>query len=546
MNKNKFFFVIFNFCFFVSLMNSQNTNNSQNIELPKLTTIIENENIFVTTDALPKFNEDFDIPYESGNIFPELPKIELPNEKLIPTEIIVPKKDLFFESLVGGGFPSCFVGKFTIFNDKENSPFKLNFNHNSSKSYNTKSLTENFFDNQTFLNIEKTFDFEKFNLSLNALYQADSNGLQNVTKDLNSINQNFVFAKSIFDWKINDLFLIGFLVKSSIFSSYIENSLNISSFGDFLRLNPILMFCLNPKIYGKFENSFINSELSFDYQLLNEFSKKITQNEFIPNRFETKLDFSFIKENFICFLNIAFLFGNVLNENSFLFPFETGISFSIPVNFSQKNINLAVSGGLCSVLENPQNLEKKYKFSTINFLPTESSDWFGKLKFELPIKNIFVVNSNIEFFKTAFNNQTTLPIFNENFGIYEFYRKNQTILKTEFVGNLNYELFSLSLGFHSFWLETPPLDYKQKISFSSKIQNEKSTLGLKIEGFYGFERNFSIPFINFECFAKISSSVNLIISLEDSICLFSGKTRFYNEKFITKSGSAAFLLEIKF
>ena len=132
---------------------------AQTIELPEVTTVISGENEAAGSDALPDFDDVLKLPKGSGEIQPVLPG----NDAADGTETVVsaqpePEKSVYAEGLIGGGYPMLFTGNISVFRSVGESPFKFVFDHDSAIGYSNHSVTDNYFDRTTKLEINKAYN----------------------------------------------------------------------------------------------------------------------------------------------------------------------------------------------------------------------------------------------------------------------------------------------------------------------------------------------------------------------------------------------------
>ena len=163
---------------------------AQNIELPDVTTVIEGDTIKAGLDTLPSFSDVLVVEGNSGKVVPKLPEVEAPEASPAPSAATgTEEKTIFAEGLIGGGYPGLFTGNFSVFRMTGESPFKLEFNYDSSNGYANHSLTDCFYDRNAKLFVEKNYKKDKLYWGVNGLYQTSNDGLQNQIEGISSLNQ---------------------------------------------------------------------------------------------------------------------------------------------------------------------------------------------------------------------------------------------------------------------------------------------------------------------------------------------------------------------
>ena len=198
---------------------------SQDISLPDVTTVINGGNVQAEDEALPDFSDVMVLPQGSGTTVPVLQDVDAPESTEVKTEAPVEKeKSIYAEGLVGGGYPTLFIGDFSLFRQIGNSPFKLSFSHDSAVGYSGKALTDSFSDRTTNIVLDKSFKHETYRWGFAASYITDSNGLQNKTDGISSINQNLISGNGNIEFTLPKGFSLGAFSGLDFYNRYSDVS----------------------------------------------------------------------------------------------------------------------------------------------------------------------------------------------------------------------------------------------------------------------------------------------------------------------------------
>ena len=534
----------------VFAQNVQLPQSAENIELPDITTEIEGEDFKAESDSLPDFEDLLKIPYGSGAIVPELPDI-LVEEKEIDTEIISEEKkekNIFSEILLSGGYPLFFTGNCSIFGADQVNPFKILFKFNSASGYGGHSVNENFSDKNINLIFEKKYQKDNFHWGFNTTYNYISNGLQMKSNIMNVMNQEVVNGNGIFDYDFNNGFSVGANLNLDLYNRY-GNIIGDLDFPKWLKRNVI--FSIEPEFYGKWTGYGFDCKFSFGY--LGAFNSSENISGGSNNRGNFKFNLQWTNDFITAFGDLAVVFGDKFNDSGeagVLVPFSLGVNFNIPVYFSNRKVGVALEGGLDTYYNSINNLEYKYKFAALNEVPRETSFWYTKLNFAIPLKSTFSANGSIAYSKTAFNNGLWEPDYSDNSeenlfnGIYKIKEKEKQFLTTDFNITYHYKMFSIKGGLHSNWFDIPELEGLQMINLNVGIKDEKSKWGVNLFGEYNITKNWSLPVINLDCFVQISPTIRITASLGDIITLFNNGQRIYAGNYVDRGFTGALELSL--
>lgn len=533
MKYKKYFFSLI--LFFLSF--NFYAQNSSQIELPEVTTIISTETLTVDEKSVPKFSDILEISENSGAVTIKLPKINESENNEINFDEKTEEKTVFVEGNVLGGFPNLFLTDFSIFEQNENSPMKIHFSYKNHFGYAFHSLNDAFFNKNLNFDFEKKIVNKKIICNFLGLYDFWENGLQNLTDNIHSANQNNIFGKIDFLYNLPYENHLGFNFYFQNYTHYSDVT-NSTNFDEWVKKTNYISF--SPDIFYFWEN--YNFYLKFNAMYDFDFFKKIY------SRGQVDLDFSWKNDFINIFSKIGFIIGTNVNSD-FVIPFSVGSNFLIPISFSNRKIDFSLEGGLSSQKINLSDYEKKYKFSVFTKMPSENSNWYGKIKLIFPIKNAFSINLNALYNQTYLQNGNWIPVYeNSNLsnGFYGYEQKNQKIFTSSLGFSYFYEIFSFSANWKSNWLENPVLENAQELNLIFSVIDKKDKWGTELNCNFMFTGDEKTPFISLNGFFKLKDSIKLVFESEDLINLFSNKTRKFAGQYCSNGGSASFGVKFSF
>lgn len=542
------------------------------IVLPDVSTEIQGGAPKAGKSAVPDFSSV--IPErQTEDLVPRLPDAVRSDSSVVQASgfSASENKTVYAEGLAGIGFPGFFTGNFSVYSQNGPSPFRISFGHETSNGYSGNSLSSGFFDKNTLVSAEKTFSFSKGKLVFSGLYNSLNDGLQNRSENISDVTREIMKAGGEFSLSLPKGFSFGADFKGSRYRRFGTivgkvNGLSASESGeipsfaksvDIFDLQPEISFDFKHKNFfaefKAFYNLYLDAADSFSSASLSQSSSSSSlssESLKASNRGDFSLSAGFENDFLKAFGKAGIVAGTNLNGNPLLVPFEVSADFKIPVDFSLRPLKISVSGGLDSFQPKIDCLEIKNTFSAFSVLPSETSDWFGKLDFSLPVKDSFAFNVQGEFRKTAFSNGTWTADYGDEgkfvSGLYTYSKKDMTQMNTKF--NVSYRTdFGIFGGnWESFWLDKAANVSGQFVSLNYSFQSENAFFTL--DALLGFSPadDDKTPLFGFEAAFRVSPAVRLALSGSDIVKLVSGKARTYAGQYIQRSGNIALLAKFVF
>ncbi len=508
------------------------------IELPELTTVVSTNTIDEENVQVPDFNDVVKIPEGSGDLVPSLPEIDVEKkENYSYQNVQTSSKSLFMEGLIGGGYPTAFVGNFKISKLDKDSPFTISFNHNSLNGYGGQSINDLYNFRNNLIDIDKIFAWDNFKFELIGKYEDKGNGLQHKNDNLANINQELFSLGLSGLWNFNKWDLsVG--VKPDYYFRYLDiTKTSDETFTCPDNIKYESFFDIEPYISSVYKNN----NFSFNSYLNSNFGN----NNY--SRFELGSTLNYDFKNLKTSGSLAFVFGNYLGNNTFTVPFNLSLITNIPVSFSDRKIDVFLQGGLISSLQKTYELEENNLFTACNLAANEQSDWFCNFSILLPVKTHFAAQANIEFRKTALNNKLISPVYEQSYlnsGLYQY----DAFERTEFNTGLNfiytYKILTLSAQWITYWNYVPVLQNQNSLDLNIALQKSDSLWGFNADTKLLFAGQDKTPVLNLEGFYKLSDATKIVLNCNDVLKLFSKNNRTYKGQYIQESGSVK--LSVKF
>lgn len=566
MKKNIFSFLIILFIFGFNVT-------AQDIELDDISTTIGNDSISAEPYDLPDFKNRVTEVDGSGNIVPELPQIEQPEDTELASSLAEEnQKTLYAQVQAGGGFPTLFNCDFSLYTLNGIEPFKLDFSHTTANGYVGNSLNGNYFDRTTQLLASKKFKAGIFSAQLEGLYVSAGDGFQNKTPLFTSMNKDYIKIDTDFCFDFNDNFDMKLNLDSSFYNRYSQTS-------DLKNLDeiPPLASCIyqagyltaTPELildfYYKYFSAYLSGSYSINgnlYGLSSDFSYIKTtkdehsaiQKEIVAGNDETRFSHRGIfsvgmklaTDYARIYGNASAVIGNYLNGQNVVVPFNVGVEYSIPVYFSNRRFTIGAEGGMESFANLAWDYENKYKFTVLSFIPEETSFWYGNCNICVPLKSSFTGKAFVEYKRNALGNNSWEPDYSDGYGangVYGYANKELQLLTTEFELSYHYKILTLAGKWHSCWLDVPVLENVQLLGLQVNLQDENARWGIDLQGMYSFENSLTVPLINFEGFIGINRAVRVVVNATDIVKLVKAEKRVYAGEYIGRGGTASLLLK---
>lgn len=531
---------------------AQNAEEVEEISLPDVSTVISGgapkvgkSAVSDFTDVLPSADEKIE------NVIPQLPEASdagsLNSDSVVT---VAPEKTIYVEGLAGGGYPGYITGNFKIYRQTGYSPFRVEFGHESANGYSGRSLTSAFYDRETFIAAEKTFQLKKSKLELSAAFESDDDGLQNCVEDISSVTKENLGGGVKWETELGKGFGFGAGAEAGWYKRYAtvtDSALAVEEYAE-----NVSFLELNPELYFTWKKENFSSKLSANYGLQYDI-KNCLYGDASLNRGDFELSAGWKNDVISAFASAGVIVGNRIGDNSVVVPFEAGVDFSFASKISSRRITMGMKGGMESEVLKISDAERLYKFSAFSVLPEETSSWFGKIDLALPIKDRFTLTFDGEFKTTAYKNGVIMPDYDSSaaintiFGQYLYEQKDTTQFNTGLDFAVRIGLLNLSAEWKAFWIDVPALEAKQFAGVRASIQSKSSKFGLEAGAGLSMDPDDdNTPDLDVSAFCRLTPAVRLAVSADDVVKLITGEERDYAGEYISRSGTASVLVKFFF
>lgn len=527
----------------------QSTEVIEEISLPDVSTVISGGAPKVGKSAVPDYSvvlpelaKDMD-----DEIIPQLPDSIQSDAESTKADAIGGKtvsKNVYVEGLAGGGYPGFYTGNFSVYRQSGNNPFKITFGHESANGYATHAVTDGYFEKNTDIGAEKTFTVKNHKIVVGVNYESNDNGLQNQAEGISDLSQEELALYTNYNWKIHHGMNLMFGFDGNWYKRYetVTGSVSPASWAKdvmLLDVSPVLKFDFNYKGFG--------TGLSAEYSLQSDLRKDLETSDSV-NRGQFMYNIGWGNETVHLYGNVGIVVGNYIGQNPVQVPFNAGIDLAFKTDISARKISVSLKGGMDSSETKISEVERKYLFTAFNVLPGETSDWFGKLDFTLPIKDVFTLDLNGEFKTTAFGNGTYVPMYDSTltYGVYSYEKTETTQVNTNVDFSARIGIANVSANWQAHWTDVPSLCSPHTVGLKASLQDKLAHWGGDLGFAMGIGGSDYVPEIDLSFFYRLTPSVRLAISADDVVKLVSGTQRVYAGNYISRSGSATVLVKFFF
>lgn len=531
--KNKL--ICLHFSVFIFLCFSGSNLFAQQIELPSVTTVIEDSTVVKKATEVPDFNKKIDenIVQENEVVLLDLP---IPQEAEKEEIVVFQKEPSLYSAKgsIGGGYPTTFVGdfSFTTIND-----LVLDFKHYGISGYANKKLSDGFYTKDTSIYLKKQFNFNNFDLDFSVKYEDLINGLQGQVENIASVNQDSICATTGLKWNLPENICLGVNAFTDLYYRFADiTKKSDDSFVCNEWIKKSTFFWISPQVFVKWSGNGFDVAFNSNYFHHNN-----------VNRGDFKLSVGWKNQIWDLYSDVALVVGNNLNGNKVIVPFTVKADVNIPLNLSDKKLNFGINSGLKSYQSTAYDLEKQYRFSGVNVSLKESSDWFTKLYLNIPLKSAFMINASAEYNITAFNNGRWLPSYTDEFfvnGLYCYNNSFTETLETIMTLTYKYKIFTFGVKWNSNWIDLLPTKNKNMFFVNFAVDGEK--WGMNINTGYSVFVEDKTPIIDVNIFANLTDSVTLELTSNDLLKLCSKEGRVYEGRYISQGGNVTMMIKFLF
>lgn len=540
------------FCIAAGSYAQNNASDVEEISLPDVSTVISGGAPKVGKSAVPDYSKVLPESNKNQQVLPQLPETSdvQSSADSIQLKGDVPQKQIYAEGIAGGGYPGYIIGDFSIYRQSGRNPFRIDFGHETANGYSGNSLSSGFFDRNTYIVANKTFSYEKMDLEFTGKYENRANGLQDKCDFISDVAQDKIEGN--IDWRVkfNDSFSLNTKINGDWYKRYPVITGDFYEIEDYAASVGIIDF--NPCSVFTWKN-----KKNFYASVLAEYNLEYdTKDSFYDTRTINRGNFGFAlgwnNDSVKLYGSSSVIIGNETGNHPVVVPFTAGADFSLKNGLSSRKILISAKGGIDSYLPKVEALERFYKFSAVQAMPAETSDWLGSLDVSIPLKDMFTFNAKGEFRSTAYDNGTYHPVYDidkdhPDFGQYTYIEDSMTQFNSDLSVGFTYKILNIVAGWKNHWFDIPELCDRTELIFAISILDKKARFGFDGQFKEGFSSsNDKCPEVDLSVFFRLTKAVRLAVAATDVVKLWSGYERDYAGQYIQRSGTASVLVKFFF
>jgi len=539
---------------------AQQTENEDEIELPEVTTVISGSSMKAGKDSVPDYRKIIPDEKTAGIQLPELDGNKTPdNGGVNYSRESSQEKNIYAEGQAGGGYPFYFLGDFSIYRATGNSPFAIDFKHESVEGFADKDAENGYFTRDTSISARKAFNSAKGRHSLAGSYKTSDDGLQSASSKMNDQVKHTISFDGSSLWKFDNGMSLSYGAESNWYNRYsglykdcvVDDADTVQSETSVFYAAPFFGVGYSKGSFG------MNFKMSYALQLnLGEDDSFIkpegSSSEYSSHRGKFEIGTKWEVPLVTLYANAAAVVGTAIGSENVIVPFTLGTDWRINAFASERLLVVKVEGGLSSYQETVQNLENKYKYSFASCIPVETTDWYGKAAASIPLKDVLTIGGLCEFRKTAFENGVWSADYDgtktSEYALYVMTPEEMTQFNTAASVEFSWKNFKFTGLWDAYWKDVPALKDKQNITATALYQGPDARWNALGYAAFGLgEDADAVPDLGFNAAYRVSPSIRLALEVNDIVKLFTAETRDYgHSSYAQKSGNVALLVKFQF
>ncbi len=530
------------------------------IELPDVTTEIGGESLKAGLDSIPDYRTIVPDEKTGGIQLPQMDGREGDSEKIIAySGLEMNEKDIYAEGSIGSGFPFYFLGDFSIYRIQDR-PFEIHFKHESTEGFGDVKASEGFFCRETGISAKKYNKDNNGEYEISAFYHSSDDGLQNESSVITNQVKHTAGVKIFKTNRWNQNYFFSYGAESNFYNRYsgltkdAQSALDGGS-GKSVIQEKSSVFYIEPFLEFGLEGKYGKLSFSLDY------SSQLNLGDsdgFVKAEGSSSAQSSHRGAFGIEFKKAWFGFdgkivtGSATGKNSVLFPFTLSVNLPDPHWNSSAWPVIKINGGLHSEQKRAETLENSFRYSFLNAIPVETSEWFGSASVTVPLSGVLSVNGSFDYRKTAFENGVWEPDYKKSttpdYRLYGFKVKNMEQINTAAGADFAWNDFVFAGQWEAYWKDVPALKDKQNFGATAKYNRKGASWNASSTFRWGLGNGADkVPEIDAMAGWKLSKSVNLALETNDIIKLISKEIRDYcGSDYARKSGNVALVARFQF
>ncbi len=504
-------------------------------------------------DDVPSVSEEEvsseDVSFDDA--FVEEDAVSAENEKEKNSFESAKKKSVDIEALVGGGYPDFFVGDVKIKTTDESSPFTLSYGYRGLNGYGRKSAGDGYFDHVANIYLDKVISGNDAGFEFSASYERNDYGLSGKSPAFYDLNmQDAGVAVVLLGGRKDAGFSVN--LKGNAFYHNRYMGVKDSSLADFSQEenSHVLYFAPNLDFHWQYDEFYADLYGDMGYQFFAGNHDDVSFGEKKVFRAGGYFALGYKDDAFLLEGMGGVADGTSIGDNYYVPVWHAAFNGRWKVNGCTDDFEIKVKGGISSFMSAVSELEKEFRYSSLLFVPSETSDWFLDSSLMLPVSGGFSVKGESFFRKTFWGNGEYEADYSSvtKTNVLGFVQNERTCLKTSTGPVFRAGSFLLEGMWTCNWKHVKSNEYKNKIggtvSYETSSRRFSFSAGIEqiLDG--GEDR---VPYLNESILYRLNGVASLKLVVEDTIKLFGLKGREYHDTdYLVPSGSATLLAQFVF
>lgn len=528
------------------------------ITLPEVTTVISGDALTAGKEAVPDYSKVLPSAETASVPVPVLPDVK-PSERNNVSATASPasaEKDVYAEGEAGGGYPGYFTGDFAVYRALGDKPFSIRFSHESADGFGSESASDGYFLRSTAVSVTQAFIGSSARGDFSASYDTQNDGLQSQSVSFYDTTRHTLACSADGSWKLPHGFSLGTgadggwykrqsgIPVNAVSASDTENGASIIDFSPYAKSS----WTLNGFSLGLMAQYKMQSNFGKDDALVAAGGSGSSQS---THRGEFTFNAGWKNDIVHLFGSSGIVCGTETGNPVVVVPWTIGSELSFATPASARPVTISAKGGVDSYQAKYRSLESEYLFSVLQSIPSETTDWYGTVTASVPVKDVFTVNGEASYRRTAFGNGIWEPLYSETSsaaGLYFYEQNERTSFDTKAGISAVIGMLTLGGSWNSYWLHVPASCDPQNFVASATLQpsDARWITGASCRFALGSSAD-KVPDISGNASVRLSPSIRLAVELDDIVKLVTNKTRAYaGTDYQTKSGHGVLLIKFQF
>lgn len=536
---------------------SQNVETEEEIELPDVTTVVNGKTFTIGKDSVPDYTKILPESNAPSVTFPSVEENPGQRENGNPSGRKDDKiKDIYAEGELGAGYPFYFKGDFSIYRASGDSPFEIDFNHESAEGFAGKKANEGYFSRNTSVRGEKSLFGSLGKHHGSAEYKMSDDGLQLKSDSYSDMVKHTISGEIASSWELGNGILIDYGADAAWFNRYGEvlsasdPEDNYEKITKIVDVNPFIGFGWHGNGFKAMLTSFYGFQGNLE-KSGNLLEIENSSNKDASHRGQFKLALSWENDKLALGADGSLIIGTATGKKDILPAFTAKLDFKTEAFTEDRYFQLSARGGLDSYQEKIRNLENLYRYAICAAIPSETTDYFASVNLKVPLLSACELTGGFEFKKTAFENYLWQALYTEKLassGLYVVAPSGRTEYNSNLGFSLDFSPVKAGLEWKAYWKDVPVIEDEHKIKASISYQDSQAKLDAGASAAFAFGDEADLcPDISLWAGIRLAPALSLALELNDVIKLFGNSSRdFAHSEFITTSGNAVLLAKFQF